>query len=112
MFLDSEGKEHYRFVGYLPAANFLAELDFGRGQIAFHGKHWDEAIHEFQSAAARDTKTEFAAEASYWAAVAQYQKTHDPTALREWSKKVRAEFPTTTWAKRAVAYAAEGSAKA
>lgn len=111
MFLDAEGKEHYRFEGYLPAVNFLAELDFGRARFAFHKKKWDDAISEFYAAAARDHKTEFAAEAGYWAAVAQYMKTHDASALREWSKKVRAEFPNTTWAKRAVVYASEGSTK-
>ncbi len=111
MFLDPEGKEHYRFEGYLPVANFLAELDFGRGRVAFHKKQWDDATREFHSAAARDRKTEFAPEAGYWAAVAQYMKTHDAAALKEWSKKVRAEFPTTTWAKRALAYSGEGAPK-
>jgi thioredoxin-related protein len=105
--LDSDGKERYRFEGYLPAADFLAQLDFGRGRVAFARKQWDDATREFESAEARDPKTEFAAQASYWAAVAQYQKTHDPTSLKEWGKKARAEFPNTTWAKRAVAYSGE-----
>lgn len=109
MFLDADGKEHYRFEGYLPVANFLAELDFGRARAAFHNKQWDDATREFNSAVVRDANTEFAAEAGYWAAVAQYQKTHDASSLREWSKSVRAAFPTTTWAKRAVAYSGEGA---
>ena len=112
MLLDADGREHFRFEGYLPAASFLAQLDFGLGRAAFHDKRWDDATREFNSTAARDSKTELAAEASYWAAVAQYQKTHDATALKEWGKRVRAEFPATTWAKRAVVYASEESAKA
>lgn len=112
MLLDSDGKEHYRFEGYLPAPNFLAQLDFGRARVAFHAKQWDDATREFNSAAARDPNTEVAAEAGYWAAVAQYQKTHDPASLKEWSKKVRAEFPNSTWAKRAAVYTSEGTAKA
>lgn len=107
MFLDSEGKEHYRFAGFLPAANFLAGLDFGRARVAFHRKQWDDATNLFNSAAARDPKSEVAAEAGYWAAVAQYQKTHDAAALKEWARKVRAEFPNTTWAKRALVYTTE-----
>lgn len=112
MFLDSEGKEHYRFEGFLPAANFLAELDYGRGRVAFHCKQWDEATNLFNSAAARDPKTELAADASYWAAVAQYQKTHDPMSLKEWGKRISREYPNTTWARRALVYASEGTAKA
>lgn len=110
--LDSDGKEHFRFEGYLPATNFLAQLDFGRGRVAFHGKQWDEATRWFSSAAARDPKTELAPEATYWAAVAQYQKTHDAAALKNWGAKVRADYPNTTWAKRAAVYASEGPAKA
>lgn len=108
MLLDATGKEHYRFEGYLPAANFLAQLDFGRGRVAFHGKQWDDATREFNSAAARDPRTELAAEAGYWAAVAQYKSTHDASSLKEWGKKVRVEFPNTTWAKRALVYPSDG----
>lgn len=111
MLLDGEGEEHYRFEGYLPAPNFLAQLDFGRGRVAFHEKRWDDATREFNAAASRDPKTELAAEAGYWAAVAQYQKTHDATALKEWGKRVRAEFPNTTWAKRSAVYASEQQLK-
>lgn len=110
MMLDGEGKEHFRFEGFLPAANFLAELDFGRGRVAFHKKQWDDATREFNSAAARDPKTELAAEAGYWAAVAQYQKTHDASALKTWGKKIAAEYPNTTWAKRALVYTSGGTA--
>ena len=107
MLLDGEGKEHFRFEGFLPAANFLAELDFGRGRVAFHKKQWDDATREFNSAAARDPKTELAAEAGYWAAVGQYQKTHDASFLKNWGKKIAAEYPNTTWAKRALVYTTE-----
>ena len=107
LLLDSAGREHFRFEGYLPAASFLAQLDFGLGRAAFHGKRWDEATGFFNAAAARDPQTELVPEAGYWAAVAQYQKTRDATALKEWGKRVRAEFPATTWAKRAAVYASE-----
>jgi thioredoxin-related protein len=109
MFLDSDGKEHYRFEGFLPPANFLAELDYGRGRVAFHRKQWDEATNLFHSAAERDSKTELAADASYWAAVAQYQKTHDATSLKEWGKRISREYPNTTWARRALVYTTEGT---
>jgi hypothetical protein len=112
MILDSDGKEHFRYEGFLPPANFLAELDFGRGRVAFHRKQWDEATSLFNSAAARDTKTEMAAEGAYWAAVAQYQKTHDPSALKNWGKRIAAEYPNTTWARRALVYTTEGAPKA
>lgn len=107
MFLDAEGKEHFRFEGFLPPANFLAELDFGRARVAFHRKQWDEATSLFNSAAQRDQKTELAAEAAYWAAVAQYQKTHDASALKNWGKKIAGEYPNTTWARRALVYTTE-----
>jgi TolA-binding protein len=107
MILDADGKEHFRYEGFLPPANFLAELDFGHGRVTFHRKQWDEAIGLFDSAAARDTKTEMAAEAAYWAAAAQYQKTHDATALKNWGKRIAAEYPDTTWARRALVYTTE-----
>lgn len=112
MFLDGDGKEHFRFEGFLPPANFLAELDFGRARFAFHRKQWDEAIRLFEAAEARDTKIEMAAEAAYWAAAAQYQKTHDATALKNWGKRIAVEYPNTTWARRAQVYTSEGPAKA
>jgi TolA-binding protein len=100
MVLDSEGREQYRFSGYLPAPDFLAELYMGLGKSAFAHKHWAEAERWFQAIGNEFPETDAAPEALYWAGVCRYKASNDPHVLGHTAQLIAQRYPRTSWAKR------------
>ena len=46
---DSEGKEHERFIGFVPVDDFLARLGLGKGKVYFNEDRYAQAIDLFRS---------------------------------------------------------------
>jgi TolA-binding protein len=103
---DSNGAERYRFEGYLPVDDFLAQLDLGLAKSAFANQNWGEAERRFRDVADRFPKTEAAAEALYWAGVSGYKGSGDAAALRQTAEAFRSRYPESQWAKKASVWAA------
>lgn len=103
---DSNGTERYRFEGYLPVDDFLAQLDLGLAKSAFANQNWSEAERRFREVADGFPKTESAAEAIYWAGVSRYKASGDAAALHETAEAVRSRYPESQWAKKASVWAA------
>ncbi len=98
---DDSGNEIYRWVGYLPQADFCAELLFADGKAALRNKDWDRADKCFSSVVERFPESDVAPEALYYSGVARYEKTHDATRLVETNKMLQARYPRSSWAKKA-----------
>ena len=111
MVLDSEGKERYRFYGYLPADNFLAELGLGLGKAAFANKKWADAERWFRAVAEKHPATDTAPEALYWAGSSRYQASHDPKPLQEAARAIKEKYPKSSWALRSSVWLEEKAAK-
>ncbi len=83
--LDRDGVERYRFEGFLPATDFLAQLALGLAHTAFARERWREAEERFRAIVRDFPETEAAPEALYWAGVSRY-KGGDPAALADTAK--------------------------
>ena len=103
---DSNGTERYRFEGYLPVEEFLPQLEFGLGKVAFANEKWDEAERRFRTIVERYPNSDVAPEALYWAGVAKYKGTGDAAALNDTAKAFKSKYADTAWAKKASVWAA------
>jgi tetratricopeptide (TPR) repeat protein len=99
--VDPSGAERHRIEGFLPADEFLAQLTLGLGKSAFARQQFGEAERWFREAVERYPETDAAPEALYWAGVALYKKTNDPSALGQTGEALRRQYPDSVWAKKA-----------
>jgi TolA-binding protein len=98
---DAQGNEVYRFEGYLPAEDFLAQLELGVAKAAFGRKDFTGAERQFREIVDRLPNTTAAAEALYWAGVSRYKATGDAQALKETSAQFKQRYRDSDWAKKA-----------
>jgi hypothetical protein len=99
--LDSDGVEHHRIEGFLPAEDFLAQLMLGRARLAFDQQQWADAEQRFREIVDQFPQTDSAAEALYWAGVAPYKATGNPKSLQETARAFTQRYRETPWAKKA-----------
>jgi hypothetical protein len=99
--LDSDGKEHHRFEGFLPPEDFLAELHLGLGRVAFAKGDYAAAQKRYRAVVEHLPDSHAAPEALYWAGVAKYKETGDPAALAETADAFRSRYTDSVWAKKA-----------
>jgi hypothetical protein len=102
---DSDGTERYRFEGYLPPEDFVAQLAVGLGKAHFARGEWLEAEERFRGVLERHADSEIAPEALYWAGVSRYKATSDASALQETAKAFQSQYRDSSWAKRASVWA-------
>ena len=98
--LDPDGAERYRFEGYLPAEEFLSQLEFGLAKSAFARDQWADAERRFRMIVQQFPKSEAAPESLYWAGVAKY-KAGDAAALKETADLLKKNYQGSVWAKKA-----------
>ena len=103
---DSEGAEHHRFVGYVPADDLFAQLGLGLGKISYDADRLDEAIARFRTVIARHPAGGATPEAIFLAGVAEYKRGHDAKALRQVWETLSASYPQSEWTRRAEPYSA------
>ena len=101
LIVDADGHERYRIEGFLPADDFLSQIELGLGHAAFKRADYGRAEASFRDVARKYPKTDAAPEALYWAGVAKYRSSDDPAALKETAGLVSREYPESTWAKKA-----------
>jgi TolA-binding protein len=106
LMLDGDGNERYRIEGFLPADDFLAQLELGAAHAAFARHNFADAEPRFRGLVDRHPNDEVAAEALYWAGVARYKATGDAAALKDTARAFAQQYSGTTWAKKASVWAA------
>jgi tetratricopeptide (TPR) repeat protein len=102
--LDEKGKEHYRTVGFLSAAELVPSLLMGIAKVHFDLGRFEEALAAMESIIADYPKSKAAPEAVFHRGVARYKSTHDPKQLRAAYDKLTADYPASDWADRAQPY--------
>ena len=103
--MDPEGKERYRFEGYLPPDDFLAQLELGLAKAAFARDDFAESERLFREIAQQFPKSDAAPEALYWAGVSKYKASHDPAPLADAARQLKQRYPESSWAKKASVWA-------
>lgn len=99
---DAEGREYRRSQGYLDAARFIAEVALARLVSAIDRRDYQEAVARIDEVIDRtqgDPARE--PEALYWAAVARYKASDDPSRLVEGWNTLLDRFPDSEWARKA-----------
>jgi hypothetical protein len=99
--LDSEGAERHRIEGFLPADEFLPQVAIGLAKIAFTEGDYAAAERRYREIVERFPSSDAAPEALYWAGVAKYKATSDPTALKDTAAAFANRYQDTAWAKKA-----------
>ena len=102
---DADGTERYRFEGYLPPDDFMAQLSLGLGKANFARSEFTEAEQRFRGVVERHPDTEAAAEALYWAGVSRYKATNDADALKDTATAFQSRYKDSSWAKKASVWA-------
>lgn len=98
---EPDGTERFRFSGFLPAQDYLAQLKLGLGKAAFSRQQFQEAQREFEAVAREYPKSDATPEAIYWSGVSEYKRTGKPDPLKHAGQKLRDEYPGSEWAKKA-----------
>jgi TolA-binding protein len=106
LIVDGEGQERHRIEGFLPADDFVPQLRLGLGHSAFARGQFAEAAQRFDEVVTSAPASDAAPEALYWAGVARYKATSDPSSLRETAQAFQKRYQDSTWAKKASVWAA------
>ena len=86
----------------------MAALTAGLGRIAFvHKKHAD-AERWYNEVVTRFGESHAAPGAMYWRGVARYSATHDHTVLGKVAEELKAAYPSSVWASKAIPWLSEG----
>ena len=101
---DSEGKEHYRIVGFVPIDDLLAHLKFSKGMVLFNNSKFADAIRYFKAEIEEHHDAGVTPGAVYFLGVAEYRKTHDAKALRRAYDTLTLKYPLSEWSRRAQPY--------
>jgi outer membrane protein assembly factor BamD (BamD/ComL family) len=104
IFLDLDGDEHHRFVGFLPPEDFIAQIILGKGKVEFDGDHYEQAMQFFQEILVRYPRADAAPEAQYYLGVTKYKASHDPKELKLGWEGLQRDYPNSEWAKKAQVY--------
>jgi tetratricopeptide (TPR) repeat protein len=98
-YLDSEGREHRRQIGYSLPDDFLAELNMGLAQEAFDNKRYEEAIQRYERIVGEYPGSYVAPEALYMVGVSRYRATDDGSYLGKYWDEVAERYPDSRWAR-------------
>ncbi|HEX9492443.1 MAG TPA: thioredoxin fold domain-containing protein [Thermoanaerobaculia bacterium] len=101
LIVDSDRKEQHRIEGFLPADEFLGQLQLGLGHALFARQKFAEAEQQFRDVSENLTETDAAAEAMYWAGVSRYKATNDASALKATAQAFKDRYQNSIWAKKA-----------
>ena len=97
---DPHGTERYRFEGFLPADEFLPQVEFGLAKEEFAAGDFARAEPLFRKVVSEHAKADIAPEALYWAGVAKYKASGDAAALKETATAFESRYADTVWAKK------------
>jgi hypothetical protein len=99
---DGDGREHRRSEGYLDARRFLGEMALARLKTAINRRDFNTAKERVPETLERTKDDPLREpEAHYWAAVAAYKATNDPSNLLQIWNRLLDQFPDSEWAKKA-----------
>lgn len=93
LMLDPSGEERHRMEGFLPAKEFIPNLELGLARVDFSRGRFDDAESRFRHIVENHPDTNVAADALYWAGVSRYKSTDDPAALQETAAALNEKYP-------------------
>jgi len=104
VYIDEDGKEHFRTVGFLPPDELVPSVILGIAKTFYELDSFPEAIENLDKIISSHPKSGSAPEAVFLRGVCGYKSTHDPKPLKQAYEKLDAEYKDSEWAKRALPY--------
>lgn len=101
LILDADGKTQHKIEGFLPAEEFLGQLQLGLGHAEFTNENFADAERQFRNVCENLAGTDSAAEAMYWAGVSRYKASNDGSALKATAQAFKERYQNSIWAKKA-----------
>lgn len=101
LILDANGNVQHKIEGFLPADEFLAQLQLGLGHADFTNGNFLDAERQFRDVCENLSGTDAAAEAMYWAGVSRYKGSNDASALKATAQAFKQKYQNSVWAKKA-----------
>ncbi len=95
--LDSTGFELYRWNGYLPPAEFAAQLLVALGHARLRLRQFELAEKHYADILRRFPTSLVAPEAQYFAAVTAYRKTGEANSLLHGWHALEITYPNSEW---------------
>jgi len=102
--LDTDGKEHYRTVGFLPPEELIPSLLLGMAKVDFDQERFTDAMAKLDTLLKEYPGSDAAPEAVFILGVCGYKSSHDPKPLKDAYERLNAEYPSSKWTKRAHPY--------
>jgi hypothetical protein len=102
--LDSAGKEHSRTVGFLPPDELIPSLLLGMAKTDFDGDRFADAMAKLNTLLKEFPGSSAAPEAVFILGVCGYKSSHNPQPLKDAYQRLKTEYPSSEWVKRAHPY--------
>jgi tetratricopeptide (TPR) repeat protein len=104
MVLDQDGKAHHRTVGFMDVDELIPSLLLGMGNAYFDSAKYKEALACYDKVSSQYPASDFSHEAIFQTGVSLYKSSQNPVPLREAYERLKEEYPTSQWTKRAYPY--------
>jgi hypothetical protein len=101
VFLDADGAELHRIVGFLPVEEMLGQLALSLAKLAFAQGRFKDSEKAFRKLVERYPGTTAAPEALYWVAASAWRRTSNPETLRGGARDLQQQYPESEWTKKA-----------
>jgi hypothetical protein len=102
--LDAEGREHYRFTGFLSPLELCARIMLDEAKVEFNRDSYDLATKRLDEVLEKYQGTFAVPEAIFYLGVVQYISSHEPKFLRQGFDRLTKDFPDSEWTLRAKPY--------
>ncbi|MDY6971346.1 MAG: tetratricopeptide repeat protein [Thermodesulfobacteriota bacterium] len=104
LILDTEGRDHCRFSGFLTAVELCARIILDGAKAELNLGNYELALKCFEEVVEKYRETFAVPEAIFYLAVARFLPGHNPKVLKEGLERLRKEFPESEWTLRAKPY--------
>lgn len=100
LFLDADGVEQHRFIGYLPPDEFSAQVHLAGARDAFAKGKYEDALNRYGRIVEKFGATDAAPESLYWTGVCSFKLTKKVEDIYEKCREVVKRYPGHIWAKK------------
>jgi len=105
--MDESGRELERWVGYLPAQEFVEQLILSKGLAAFHLERLEEAVREFEELVEDYPNSQYVPEAEFYLGAAAYKQTGTTDGFGDACDMLTRTHPDSIWTKKCSIWAHE-----
>jgi hypothetical protein len=104
--LDADGREHFRFTGFLSPAELCARIILDGAKVELMLKNYELAVKCLNEVIDNYQGTVAVPEAIFYFGVVNHVWREEPKFLREALDRLRGEFPNSEWTLKATPYEA------